>query len=886
MMLHRSGILLTFFLATILGAAAADNRVLWPGSGPDPVPQAAAKAFQMSASGGSIDVDFNDIANSDDYIQIDLGPVTDLANYLPGGYIEATADIDKPILRIAFSLADPADFWNTRIHLEFPAPLVTGSHPYRFYLDNVPAYVIAPGKDHLYLELHDLGGAARGEARARITSVTLSPQTADWQTEKTKIYLDQFQLLTFDKIEPLYYAHYENAVDWDSIAFDPGLSRIPLDGTWKKSFVGEKSWDYAYLADESPAQPNYNDSSWTATTVPEPATPDQQGGYYWYRREVDVPADVLKGKVYLRCDDLSEAGRLYVNGKLAGTQASVLEEWQWIVENGTRSPKTQGVPVKQAATWGLFERLGIPFPFDLSALPDDAKRLYLPIFSGEYKWPYAYDVTGLLVPGRNVIAARIYGDPLRGWWIYKNRNDRAAQNVFGLLGSVYLAASPGPTIERFVRIPPEKVADDGTAVHGFDCTVVGNAAKVRFLCEGNVQTVPVVGGKAHADFTLSARFTDYRARAVLLDQQDQPLHEEEIAFNGVVVDIKDRVLRVNGEPYDIRGVNSDVGIEQGTVTRREFLRKLRFYQQEGINALRINQLQPWQLQAAFDAGMMVMPCTTAGSTDLDIGALGDLENPDYRLATDRHRNLATLIGQAPNILIWNGANELWHTAGYSDREILQKYLVAIRDAFRAGDPYHRPVTFANLDVLQDNWIFYDGQDVVGWNIYSVPVKSAHDAPIIFQGAGDKPLVFTEWGTHGGKKDRDGKIDAWEAEMRSKWDIISKTPGSAGGFLFPFHGEFEDERGRAFIRELYLLFSFEKNGDKWTFTNKSAAPMRDVSFIFISDGIDVPRTRYAIEIKAGGTFDVDPPDNFTGTVEIRYDTHYGLKHFFTQHIQGP
>mgnify|MGYP007080852902 FL=1 len=70
-------------------------------------------AFQSKVNDGVIEIDFTDRTNQDNYLHIDLGKF-DLAEYLPGGYLEIDAEVDRPILRIAASLSEPARFWPTR----------------------------------------------------------------------------------------------------------------------------------------------------------------------------------------------------------------------------------------------------------------------------------------------------------------------------------------------------------------------------------------------------------------------------------------------------------------------------------------------------------------------------------------------------------------------------------------------------------------------------------------------------------------------------------------------------------------------------------------------------------------------------------------------------
>jgi hypothetical protein len=344
-------------------------------------------------------------------------------------------------------------------------------------------------------------------------------------------------------------------------------------------------------------------------------------------------------------------------------------------------------------------------------------------------------------------------------------------------------------------------------------------------------------------------------------------------------------LRVNGDVFFVRGINGGHGIEwdnDRTVTRREFLRLLRFYQQLGLNAIRIEGPERWQLDEAFSHGMMVMPVTAAASCNLSVSALGQLEAPDLDQAVDRQRLLAILLAESPNVLLWNGGNEIHHTPGYTDKPILGDYLTQIQTAFKQYDPDRRMVTYANLDTWAINWFFFEGQDVIGWNIYEVPEVFRQHWQEISARAGDRPILFTEWGTFQGKKDRDGKVDEWEEAIRQKWALISGEKQSTGAFYYAFHGATEDDRGRAFLQSLLLPFTLDIADGKLRLTNRDRAPMREVSLIEVTDA-NAPLSRYAEVIAPGESVEFDWNQTVPGSLELRYDTHHGLKHFFTKEL---
>ncbi len=901
----RLSLLLLVAALTVFIGCTGHTQTLWPDSECHPsIYKDPKKAFRLETQGGVVKVHFDDAANTDNYIQIDFGSYP-LKDYMDGGYLETTVEITKPILRMDFVVANPAEpehFWDSRSGVEGAAILQEGVHTYRYYLDYLPKKSAATG-NHIYLFLQNLGGDARGTTDVKITSVTLHMPTPNWREEKRQAYQTQFRWPEVEPIEPLYYENFDHAVKWDQVASSPQLNRIPLDGKWRKKAFGERTWDYAFLADTSYAREDYDASTWPEVTVPEPLVPDQPGSHFWYRKEVNLSRDDLKGSVYLRFDDLCDDARLYVNGEWVGTQASVRKENDWVVLNGTRN--RSGLPVKKAITWDWFDRCEIPFPFDKSAMPEDKGRLVLPIYFGEYRWPLAYEVGKFLHAGKNVVAVRLYGDPVSGWWIFRHRDDRAAKNIYGLLGSVALTTVPHPGVASFTRTAPTTVADDGTAMHRFDCTVADGTgvAAVRFRCEGQEKTISVDGGvKVYsAKFKLPAQFASYHGEVQLLDKAGLVTDSQRIDFHGVVVELRGTELRVNGDPYVIRGINGNEGVEfknDRKVTKAEFIRVAKLYQELGFNTIRCNDANSWLANEAFSRGLMVMPVVAAATCNLSIGIFGQLSNPDFRLATDLQRRLPILMAETPNVLLWNDGNEIHHTPGYDDRPILQRYLTEAREAIRAGDPYHRPVTLANLDSWGDNWFFFEGQDIIGWNIYQKPPALTAQSPEVYAAAGGKPFVYTEWGTYKGKPDRDKDIDGWETEMRWKWNMISHAPG-IGGFLYGWHGEMEDERGHAFLKDIQLPYTVKKDGGTVVFTNRSEYPMREVSFSLnpnaatvadnapaSGDGVaagasaTVPLDTVAV-LAPGESREVKLPDGAKGAVEIRYDSHHGLKHFFSE-----
>lgn len=846
-------------------ALAADPHALWPAA--TVPPQLHGKeAFTTTADGSALRVAFVDRDKQDDYAHLDLGTV-DAPAWRDGGALEVDLELDRPVLRLTASLADPAAFWPTRTMLEGEMRLDAGRQTVRIWLDRQPVRPPGARPDHLYLMLHDLGGEARGEAVVRLHGVRLLPGTGDWRAEKRAAYARQYRHPAFPRDEAVYRERLERAGSWAVAASAPGLRRATATA-WRRHDAGERSWDAAFLADTAFAAPGFDDAAWKPVDVPEALSDDQRGGHRLYRAVFDLP-EGPRGRTWLRLDDICDWAEVWLNGVPVGTQTSVNKRLDWVVPEGSRFPFMAGKSAKQAMTWRHFDRCGIPWPFDSAAIPDDAQRLVLPLGWGAIDWPLAYEVGDVARPGRNVLAVRLYGNPMRGWWIYRHREDRAARNIHGILGEAMLAWGRPGGLATVLRDPPHEVGSDGTALHRFTATLQDGApagARLRVAVDGILAEVPA--GQT-AELRLPAGFARRTARISLIGPDAREIDARELPFHTAVVAWGADGLRVNGDRFVVRGSNASMGVEwqnDRRTTAAEYQRHLDLLRDLGFNCIRVEGAAPWHLRQAFERGMMVLPVEPAASTDYGIQALGRFDDPDLQLATDRHRLLAIQLGEEANVLAWNIGNEIHHTPGYDDRQPLERYLDAARDAARGSDPYRRPTLFANLDTWRQDWFFLGAQDIVGWNMYDSLDGFRACLDEIGRAAGGRTLLFTEIGLYAGEKDRKGREDVFEADFAERWRIATTDPRSSGAFNFPHHGELDDQRGRDFLRRLVLPVSLVHTASGLELRSTEPSPMRRVLIGGKPVADLAPGAALALPALPAGA-----------TLAIAYETHHGLVH---------
>ncbi len=850
------------------------------------------KAFRPVVSrDGVLSVDFIDQSNADNYMFVDLG-VFPLAEYLPGGYLEIEIDIDKPILKLGTCVAVPSRFWPTRVMLTGEALLKGGRQTLRFYFDELPDRAKNNPDFHLFLMMHDTGGDSKGAAKFKMLNSKLVKSVPNWNQEKTDCYRTQYNWRKFPDLGKYYRGKYDRLVPAAAVTASPFIEAISLNGEFDKSYAGDLTWKYDQLLDYAPARPGAPLADAKKVQIPEKAVPDQPGGHYWYKRDFTCEKPD-GGKIYLQFKDLADSAEIFVNGERVGTQTNARRRNDWMLKNSSRQTQLWGKPAREMMKFQHFERCGIKFPFDEKAIPDE-DVLLLPIMTGAYPWNYVYDVTDLVKEGTNTLAVRLYNNPVRGYWIYRNGEDRHHKGVAGILGDVNLYVE---SVAAFVAMNPVaagKVAEDGTVVRTFSGKVCPGTASVSVTGNGlRAEGKPGADGTFSIPLTLPANFDRYNFTVSAIDKNGRVFDAQNIEFNGSVIEFREDKLFINGDPFQIRGINGDPGIEwenDRTQTRRRWLNRLAFYKNLGFNALRMEGVKAEQIQDALDAGFLVMPVYAAGSCNTTEVALGNLDNPDLAFATDPHEEMARQLNGYPNVLFWNSGNENHPTAGYNDKALIDRYLTAARERLHKADPDKRPVTYANLDTFGNFWFFTAGQDVLGYNSYQFIPEFKNLVAGIYDRT-KMPIVFCEWGftenETKGTRYRNENVEKWENEMREKLGLMRLCPGVIGGFLYAHHGELNDVRGREFLQEIMASFKLTKENNTIKFENQDVAPLRKVSINLVSPD-DVISSEWADELKPGRSMRLLFPESAQKNssdlrLEIRFETHRGLKHSYTKMV---
>jgi hypothetical protein len=216
-------------------------------------------------------------------------------------------------------------------------------------------------------------------------------------------------------------------------------------------------------------------------------------------------------------------------------------------------------------------------------------------------------------------------------------------------------------------------------------------------------------------------------------------HEKQII--ATVVEIRDKQIIINGEPFIMKGVN----VHGLWGNSREITdRSMKIMKEYGFNTLRGDFPNLWLVDLAHQNNLcwMVLGEFSCASTN-DI--YNRFEQNPLAGAQEITRQFIHAYRENAGVLFWNSCNEIG--------EELDEFLITLYPCFHVYDPYLRPVNYANL-YGQDNW---RGQDIMGINYYFGLNQKAKDRQPIIQRSvqvgfeKNLPVIYTEfnsfWGVH-------------------------------------------------------------------------------------------------------------------------------------------
>jgi sialate O-acetylesterase len=102
-------------------------------------------------------------------------------------------------------------------------------------------------------------------------------------------------------------------------------------------------------------EPWYEANAWKKMDLPQEWHSTEFGqsdGIVWFRKEVDLPADVEGGKAGLGLGPIDDRDETYVNGKLIGSSTEYNKDRQYVVESGTFKAGRNVIVVKVTDTGG------------------------------------------------------------------------------------------------------------------------------------------------------------------------------------------------------------------------------------------------------------------------------------------------------------------------------------------------------------------------------------------------------------------------------------------------------------------------------------------------------------------------------------------------------
>lgn len=446
-------------------------------------------------------------------------------------------------------------------------------------------------------------------------------------------------------------------------------------------------------------------------------------------------------------------------------------------------------------------------------------------YSEDSRLPAEFDVTRLLKPGRNTLAVEVlrYADGS-----YLEKQDM--WNMSGIFRDVTLSARP-PAHVADLRFDAGLAADNSTGT--LDMTIALSAPAARGghrvttrLLDGTRElhsaTVP-----ASAAVRVAARLPGiepWSAETPRLYTLEVTLHDRTGAVVEAIVrqagfrrvEIADGLLKVNGRPVEIRGVNRHEHdpVTGHALSRESMERDVQLMKQLNINAVRAAHYpnDPYFYELADRYGLYLMD--EANIESHEYMQLGEQAKPpkskeDFQLGYKpeweraHHERMTRMVERDRNhaaIIMWSLGNEAGTGPAFDKGAALVKAL----------DPT-RPVTYGGYSALR-------GYHLLDYSEVYTPMYLTPDEVRNYPRSGRKqPLILAEYAHAMGNS---------LGNFREYWDAMRSHPSLQGGFIW----DWVDQT---------ILSRNDKGQTIWAYGGDFGPSPRPTSDNFLSNGIVQP-----------------------------------------------
>jgi len=489
---------------------------------------------------------------------------------------------------------------------------------------------------------------------------------------------------------------------------------VSLDGTWRFQLLNGKDSDQGTAF----SAPSFKDQHWAE--IPVPSHWDMLGfsepHYAWtddlrglYRRQFTVPEAWSGRRVILRFEGALYGIELWVNGKPQGEWASAFN-------------------------------------------------------------PANFDITDALQPGENTLAVRVSTRP-KGWQF--DTND--CWGLSGIFREVRLFSVPDTHVVRLHSHTAELTETHARVDLSVSLTgdLTGVTATARLLtASGNLlaQTPLTLNAGLASGSLCVSNPAPWTAESPVLHRLELRVQRGDTQLQCLTqslglrrVDIVDGVLRLNGRPLKLRGINHhDLWPEKGRVATEELLRRdLELIRQANCNFVRTAHYPPHPrlLELCDELGLYVMDEVPFGFGDdlLNDASYESILHTRARATVLRDENHACVIA-------WSVGNENPNTPLTFSTAAKVKEL----------DP-SRPVCFPQIGS------YYAGHrgDLPPWVDIAAPHYPTTSRVVDYSASADRPTIFTEY-AH--------SLGLASDFMETQWELIQASPRLAGGAVWMFQDQ--------------------------------------------------------------------------------------------------